>query len=1117
MIAAGFQALDFELKSGLRPDFSLPRVRELLFLAARSLGLCLGAVMGTPCRSFSEAADRPCLRPIGDPMGMEDPPPEWRAYIARENVLIVFSGEFCLCLHEIEVEWLVENPAYTGDPSSPVHRKGRAHAAALFVTPIFKRLEEVSSALIHVFPQCSLGAPWRKLTGIMASLRLGVRLMWMRGLLVPPYGCGCRRHRAVAYGVDAQGRSRSKLSARWPRPMVGAFVEGYLSLQSHALPPAAQGEGGRVSDGPRLHPFVAAACQAARSELPRFSTFGSLPAASDLELDGSPMPVMPSMSSPAVVTSLAGDGLDSGSDTASETSLEEWADAPPGPLHISSIPKPGSWRRMLLWWDKAQVCMQAWSDGLPGVDPGECRVTQRQIKRFARGRRYDARIPANTVELQASTRNTGEEEYPGPRILDRAKWRSTATKHGWGIVDPDIMSQAGEGGCESRSDRPLVTRLVLHHRGLVDNFEVAMTAVEAEFADGVARAFEGMLPFWPTGCLQRNVVWADRTKLVDGQVVSYSKSRMTIDPSEGEDALNDTIDAEDRRVAYPALRQFTRGAAIVDAAVRPAGLSVVVYTCDVQAAFPHLILQRLDFVDHCFVWYCRRRGCLITAYIVRVVFGGAYSPQRFCRVMAPVDVEIEHQILAFDKAHPAPDSILAWELRRRQMQEAGELPQGDAQASASHRQRFADDVHGSGSSQVLPCPPHLLIYDVGAEATLMIGGQPSHPFCRAAIHCRIVLHVWAQHGLTGALEKTTCGDVAQPLGARVTVATKRIDCPPLKGSVMRLQLSEVGAELEAGGSLDAARVATVTGRLTNISQYEPSLLGFLHGGYTVVGAALRKGRGGVGGRRFRMAAVVKLVPGRRAFRELAKLVSHATSVVEANVGVPWASPVHFRPLGSRGVVASSTDASQALLDDGVGGFLFHPAFPKVIWLASEAWPVDVKAALVSAARPRWQKLAAPSEANLSMPAAEVFGCGALPAAVDAITRSSGVRQWASSLDHVGQRVVCLGSVELPSPVEAVYAIGDCRPAASAINKGSSSVPQMRILVMHHRKLTEQWLGVQVPRLFNLDADRLSHPSMLGDVIRDILAAGYEPRVVPFLESSWAVLRRAMLASSDECL
>ena len=307
-------------------------------------------------------------------------------------------------------------------------------------------------------------------------------------------------------------------------------------------------------------------------------------------------------------------------------------------------------------------------------------------------------------------------------------------------------------------------------------------------------------------------------------------------------------------------------------------------------------------------------------------------------------------------------------------------------------------------------------------------------------------------------------------------------------------------------------MATLTGRLTAISQWEPSLLGLLHSGYTVVSAALRKGR-----RRYRMAPTLQLSRGSRAFRELQRLMDAAALVLAANEGVPWAAPTHFRPLWSRGVVASLTDASRADADDGVGGFIFHPAFPGVVWVASEEWPADIKVALDNAAQPRWRKRLSPPLTQLSMPGAEIFGCGAVPAAVHAVVSTVGWHRWATQLDSDGIPAWCDYYVPVAAPVEAVYAVGDCSPAAAAMRLASSTVPQIRCLLLHQRLLTEQWLGVQVSRDFNKDADRLSHPSMLRRVMADAILAGFEPRVVPLLQSSWENLREAIHASPDEPL
>jgi hypothetical protein len=63
-----------------------------------------------------------------------------------------------------------------------------------------------------------------------------------------------------------------------------------------------------------------------------------------------------------------------------------------------------------------------------------------------------------------------------------------------------------------------------------------------------------------------------------------------------------------------------------------------------------------------------------------------------------------------------------------------------------------------------------------------------------------------------------------------------------------------------------------------------------------------------------------------------------------------------------------------------------------------------------------------------------------------------------------------------------------------------------------RKLSMQWLGVAVRRDFNLDADRLSHPSMLAEVVRDVILAGLSPVILGVPDEAWAELRVAMCLS-----
>ena len=97
---------------------------------------------------------------------------------------------------------------------------------------------------------------------------------------------------------------------------------------------------------------------------------------------------------------------------------------------------------------------------------------------------------------------------------------------------------------------------------------------------------------------------------------------------------------------------------------------------------------------------------------------------------------------------------------------------------------------------------------------------------------------------------------------------------------------------------------------------------------------------------------------------------------------------------------------------------------------------------------------------------------------------------------------------------AVTAVGDCDPAAAAVNAAASGRPQIRQLLRGARALCKQWLGVSIPREFNLDADRLSHPDRLGEVRADALAAGMVTHVVPIPPSCWTVLRAAIAAEAS---
>ena len=58
-------------------------------------------------------------------------------------------------------------------------------------------------------------------------------------------------------------------------------------------------------------------------------------------------------------------------------------------------------------------------------------------------------------------------------------------------------------------------------------------------------------------------------------------------------------------------------------------------------------------------------------------------------------------------------------------------------------------------------------------------------------------------------------------------------------------------------------------------------------------------------------------------------------------------------------------------------------------------------------------------------------------------------------------------------------------------------------------MVQQWLAVQVHREFNTDPDRLSHPGELDDVWREVLEAGWTPRLLRPTPDSWRQLLEAI--------
>eukprot|EP00965_Chrysotila_dentata_P102255 3376167-Pleurochrysis_carterae.AAC.1 len=242
------------------------------------------------------------------------------------------------------------------------------------------------------------------------------------------------------------------------------------------------------------------------------------------------------------------------------------------------------------------------------------------------------------------------------------------------------------------------------------------------------------------------------------------------------------------------------------------------------------------------------------------------------------------------------------------------------------------------------------------------------------------------------------------------------------------------AETAERGRVHWRKARTLAGRLANLAQVFPELKGVLRGAYAVSQPPHQQERGSGGWRR--ADEWRPLARGGTAEAEWLACLDVAQHLLEGNEGVPVAPRRDFPSPAEGGVLLSTSDASGV---DGVGGYVFAAGAPREPWVVAQRWPADVAEALRRSAMTGAERAAEAAQyegelelPQLSMPAAELFGTWAVAAA---------------AAHAMGQ-----------TP-RAVIAVGDCDPAAGALNAATSRVRQMRTLLAGARALTPHWLAV----------------------------------------------------------
>ena len=221
-----------------------------------------------PCKSFAPTHDL-LLRPLEEPEGGDDVPPEWSEYIGRHNRYVIFCVRVARACHAAGIPWLWEHPA--AHHWAATEWPANAHRASVWDMEIVIALEEFTGAASAINAQCAYGSEYRKFTRLLGAMVCRPALDALASRM-----CTCKtKHKKVAKGRDAFGRSLSAAAAVYPTPyntMLADVIEytcemcepvdGDVSIfvcgeaEASADPSADKTSwqvGAAVSFGPRLH------------------------------------------------------------------------------------------------------------------------------------------------------------------------------------------------------------------------------------------------------------------------------------------------------------------------------------------------------------------------------------------------------------------------------------------------------------------------------------------------------------------------------------------------------------------------------------------------------------------------------------------------------------------------------------------------------------------------------------------------------------------------------------------------------------------------------------------------------------------------------------------------
>ena len=1091
--------------------------------------------LATPCAPYSTARTTKLYSRRG---GLRVPR-RWRAYKARADALAAFTARMIEASREGGALWVLENPADQGEAGSVAF--WHEDHFPLWLQGCIARALAGGSARRTV-AMCAFGAPWRKYTTFAFHPALVPHydhFAW-KGCDHGPHGHQERAYgrdesgasRAEAAGeypgplcVDlADGAMAGVEEAR--RSGTGRLLAAGSSGVGHAVgdgegvvgsaeleATAVEGgrDGGRVLDGASLHPLVSDAVETARAAPPRFaSTRNKLPLDSE-HLLREPMPsglIIAPRAGRRPTRSRRRPPLPRRREPG-EDPLEGWrlppreghgVTRPSGKIHIEQLYSWDVYAREIESWlalaDAAAVAIQRRRNGervdIPDVPTRVVEAWQQPL--WARGDVWDCSDPCDCKPVERSHAGT---HFPGRRQIDRSALRAAADRLRW--PDRDIVEQVCGGGVEIRSSCERITVLTFHHPGLLEHVEAAAEVVAKHVEEEWVEEPRRHLPYVPCRLQPRDVIMQDRYRVIDGEweadgrpkVEHYLKPRVTTNSSHGgEDSVNAGVAVDARRVELPLVQWLARAVAICDEAgwrrvsealdveerrAREGGVEVrwaraLCYCVDAESAYSFCPVQHADLWTQCFVWWSAD-GVAGFAVDRRMGFGGAFAPNRFERVSTLVTAYIASLQRDFDAAHP-PVAACGWVRRRLEAMGLG-VGTGRAadECAAAWRMIYIDDLCGTALGDSVPEPPEVAGIVIDPVATEALGATFAPAGTRVHVHAQLAVLGMSRMGLSAAPGKVTVGDGITALGFAVHSREGRLRCPVHKRATLLSAIADLEAEatgVEGAPSAGRREAERLTGKLCNLAQVFPELGASLQAGYALVHSAWAE--------RARPRSLA-MRAGSDTHMEWCSLLRLARELLVDNEGVALAPSLTFPARDDADTLLVVTDASGT---DGVGGYAFSPAAPSEVWLVSEMWPEQERAARAQAELS--SALRTSGSPRLAMPTAELFGSWAVAEAVVAATGRS------------------------PT---AVLAVGDCQPACHALNRALGGAAQLRCVLRAARARCHSWLGVHVPRELNRDADKLTHPRGVAELAAEATAAGWTVHAIEHLpDHCWEVLREA---------